>query len=122
MLLGSRFLLGDVLKIPGGISLVLVAIEMPSAHLHDRSRQSLRLKPKLTTLLAVGSEVNLAWNSKRKTGARCDSEGRGPRAGADGFAVLIGRAGTACRAPTAAFSRVSNAGLAEEFVGAEDKA
>src|ERR1700744_584604 len=57
VLLGSRFLLGDVLRL-GGISLGLVAIEitLALALMHGLGR-AFGLKPKLTSLLAVGSAV-----------------------------------------------------------------
>jgi uncharacterized integral membrane protein (TIGR00698 family) len=57
VLLGSRFLVGDVLRL-GGISLGLVAIEitLALALMHGLGR-AFRLKPKLTSLLAVGSAV-----------------------------------------------------------------
>ena len=55
VLLGSRFLLGDVLHL-GGISLLLVAIALTLSltfmHLIGRA---FKLKPKLTSLLAIGS-------------------------------------------------------------------
>jgi uncharacterized integral membrane protein (TIGR00698 family) len=57
VLLGSRFLLGDVLHL-GGISLALVAIAVTLSltfmHLLGRA---FRLKPKLTSLLAIGSSI-----------------------------------------------------------------
>jgi uncharacterized integral membrane protein (TIGR00698 family) len=57
VLLGSRFLLGDILHL-GGISLLLVAIALTLSltfmHLLGRV---FRLKPKLTSLLAVGSSI-----------------------------------------------------------------
>ena len=57
VLLGSRFLLGDVLKL-GGISLVLVAIEIALSLLFMTALgRAFGLKPKLTTLLAVGSSI-----------------------------------------------------------------
>jgi uncharacterized integral membrane protein (TIGR00698 family) len=57
VLLGSRFLLGDVLKL-GGISLVLVAIEIAlSLFFMTALGRAFGLKPKLTTLLAVGSSI-----------------------------------------------------------------
>lgn len=57
VLLGSRFLLGDILKL-GGISLALVAIEITGAIAFMTLLGRLfHLKPKLTTLLAVGSAV-----------------------------------------------------------------
>jgi uncharacterized integral membrane protein (TIGR00698 family) len=57
VLLGSRFLLGDVLKL-GGISLVLVAIEIAVSLLFMTALgRAFGLKPKLTTLLAVGSSI-----------------------------------------------------------------
>src|SRR5216683_1970456 len=57
VLLGSRFLLGDILKL-GGISLVLVAIEIAgSLAFMTFLGRLFKLKPKLTTLLAVGSAV-----------------------------------------------------------------
>lgn len=57
VLLGSRFLLGDVLKL-GGVSLVLVAIEIAgSLAFMTFLGRVFGLRPKLTTLLAVGSAV-----------------------------------------------------------------
>src|SRR4030088_217281 len=57
VLLGARFLLGDVAKL-GGVSLGLVAIEIPGAIAFMTLLGRLfNLKPKLTTLLAVGSAV-----------------------------------------------------------------
>jgi uncharacterized integral membrane protein (TIGR00698 family) len=57
VLLGSRFLLGDVAKL-GGVSLVLVAIEIAgSLAFMTLLGRLFNLKPKLTTLLAVGSAV-----------------------------------------------------------------
>lgn len=57
VLLGSRFLLGDLLKL-GGVSLVLVAIEIAGAiGFMTFLGRVFRLKPKLTSLLAVGSAV-----------------------------------------------------------------
>jgi len=57
VLLGSRFLLGDVLHL-GGISLLLVAIwltlSLTFMHLIGRA---FKLKPKLTSLLAIGSAI-----------------------------------------------------------------
>ena len=57
VLLGSRFLLGDVLHL-GGISLLLVAVALSLSitfmHLLGRS---FKLKPKLTSLLAIGSAI-----------------------------------------------------------------
>ena len=57
VLLGSRFLLGDVLHL-GSISLLLVAIALTLSltfmHLIGRA---FRLKPKLTSLLAIGSAI-----------------------------------------------------------------
>jgi len=57
VLLGSRFLLGDILHL-GGISLLLVAVALTLSltfmHLLGRS---FNLKPKLTSLLAVGSSI-----------------------------------------------------------------
>src|ERR1039457_645612 len=57
VLLGSRFLLGDVLHL-GGISLLLVAIALTLSltfmHLIGRA---FKLKPKLTSLLAIGSSI-----------------------------------------------------------------
>jgi uncharacterized integral membrane protein (TIGR00698 family) len=57
VLLGSRSLLGDVLKL-GGTSLALVVIEiaMAIAFMTFLGR-AFKLKPKLTSLLAVGSAV-----------------------------------------------------------------
>jgi uncharacterized integral membrane protein (TIGR00698 family) len=57
VLLGSRFLLGDILKL-GGVSLVLVAVEIVgSLAFMTLLGRLFKLKPKLTTLLAVGSAV-----------------------------------------------------------------
>ena len=57
VLLGSRFLLGDVLHL-GGISLLLVAfaltLSLTFMHLLGRI---FNLKPKLTSLLAIGSSI-----------------------------------------------------------------
>ncbi len=57
VLLGSRFLIGDLLRL-GGISLLLVAVEitLALAAMHALGR-AFGLKPKLTSLLAVGSAV-----------------------------------------------------------------
>jgi uncharacterized integral membrane protein (TIGR00698 family) len=55
--LGSRFLLGDVLKL-GGLSLVFVAFELAiSIALMTALGRWLRLSPKLTSLLAIGSSI-----------------------------------------------------------------
>src|SRR6202140_4819671 len=57
VLLGSRFLLGDVLKL-GGVSLALVAIEIAGAiAFMTFLGRAFGLRPKLTSLLAVGSTV-----------------------------------------------------------------
>src|SRR6201988_5307495 len=57
VLLGSRFLLGDVWKL-GGVSLLLVAIEiLGSLAFMTFLGRLFGLRPKLTTLLAVGSAV-----------------------------------------------------------------
>src|SRR4029077_4851552 len=57
VLLGSRFLLGDVLKL-GGTSLALVGIEIAGAiAFMTFLGRAFCLKPKLTSLLAVGSAV-----------------------------------------------------------------
>ncbi len=57
VLLGARFLLGDVAKL-GGISLVLVAIELVlSIAFMSLLGRLFRLNPKLTSLLAVGSSI-----------------------------------------------------------------
>lgn len=57
VLLGSRFVLGDVLKL-GGISLVLVAVEITvSLAFMTALGRAFGLKPKLTSLLAVGSSI-----------------------------------------------------------------
>jgi len=57
VLLGARFILGDILKL-GGISLLLVAIELAVAIglMHILGRW-FNLKPKLTSLLAIGSSI-----------------------------------------------------------------
>src|SRR6516164_1442272 len=57
VLLGSRFLLGDVVKL-GGLSLTLVLLELAVAFfLMTLLGRWFKLKPKLTSLLAVGSAV-----------------------------------------------------------------
>jgi len=57
VLLGARFLLGDVMKL-GGTSLALVAIEIVGAiAFMTFLGRVFKLKPKLTSLLAVGSAV-----------------------------------------------------------------
>ena len=57
VLLGSRFLLGDVLRL-GGISLGLVVLELAVAFsFMTLLGRWFHLKPKLTSLLAVGSAV-----------------------------------------------------------------
>lgn len=57
VLLGARFLLGDVLKL-GGVSLALVAIEIAGAiAFMTVLGRAFGLRPKLTSLLAVGSAV-----------------------------------------------------------------
>jgi len=57
VLLGSRFLLGDVLKL-GGVSLALVALEIAVAiAFMTFLGRAFGLRPKLTSLLAVGSAV-----------------------------------------------------------------
>ena len=57
VLLGARFLLGDVVKL-GAISLVLVALELGlSIALMTWLGRLFKLKPKLTSLLAIGSSI-----------------------------------------------------------------
>jgi uncharacterized integral membrane protein (TIGR00698 family) len=57
VLLGARFLLGDVLRL-GGLSLVLVFIELALAlTFMTYLGRGFKLSPKLVTLLAVGSSV-----------------------------------------------------------------
>ncbi|MFZ0686242.1 MAG: putative sulfate exporter family transporter [Terriglobales bacterium] len=57
VLLGARFVLADVLKL-GGISLALVVIEITlSLLLMTLLGRVFKLKPKLTSLLAIGSSV-----------------------------------------------------------------
>jgi uncharacterized integral membrane protein (TIGR00698 family) len=57
ILLGARFILGDVLKL-GGISLILVFIAMAfSLAFMTWLGRTFNLGPKLTTLLAVGSSI-----------------------------------------------------------------
>src|SRR5580698_6874057 len=57
VLLGARFLLGDVLRL-GGLSLGLVFIELALAlTFMTYLGRAFKLSPKLTTLLAVGSSV-----------------------------------------------------------------
>src|SRR3954451_7125144 len=57
VLLGARFLMGDVLKL-GGLSLALVLIEIAlSLAFMTVLGRAFKLKPKLITLLAVGSSI-----------------------------------------------------------------
>jgi uncharacterized integral membrane protein (TIGR00698 family) len=57
VLLGSRFLLGDVLKL-GGVSLALVGVELLVAiAIMTVLGKAFRLKPKLVSLLAIGSSI-----------------------------------------------------------------
>src|SRR5664279_3787075 len=57
VLLGVRFILGDVLKM-GGISLACVAVELAlSLALMTYLGRVFRLSPKLTSLLAIGSSI-----------------------------------------------------------------
>lgn len=57
VLLGARFVLGDVLKL-GGISLAMVAIELAVAILLMSALGKIfKLKPKLSSLLAIGSAI-----------------------------------------------------------------
>jgi uncharacterized integral membrane protein (TIGR00698 family) len=57
VLLGARYLLGDVLRL-GGISLGLVAIELAVAiAIMTFVGKAFHLKPKLTSLLAIGSSI-----------------------------------------------------------------
>lgn len=57
VLLGARFLLGDVLKL-GGVSLALVIIELFVAiGIITVLGRVFKLKPKLTSLLAIGSSI-----------------------------------------------------------------
>ncbi len=57
VLLGARFVLADVLKL-GGISLALVVVEITvSLALMTLLGRAFNLKPKLTSLLAIGSAV-----------------------------------------------------------------
>lgn len=57
VLLGSRFILADILKL-GGISLALVVVEISlSLLLMHLLGRAFKLSPKLTSLLAVGSSI-----------------------------------------------------------------
>src|SRR5258708_19544337 len=57
VLLGARFLLGDVLKLVG-LTLLLVAVDLGlSIALMTLLGRIFKLKPKLTSLLAVGSSI-----------------------------------------------------------------
>src|SRR6185437_512764 len=57
VLLGARFILGDVFRL-GGVSLVLVMIELGlSIALMTILGRIFKLSPKLTSLLAVGSSI-----------------------------------------------------------------
>jgi uncharacterized integral membrane protein (TIGR00698 family) len=57
VLLGSRFLLGDVAKL-GGVSLALIAVELVVAiTIMTVLGKAFKLKPKLVSLLAIGSSI-----------------------------------------------------------------
>jgi uncharacterized integral membrane protein (TIGR00698 family) len=57
VLLGSRFILGDVLRL-GGVSLVLVVVEITISLLFMTALgKAFGLSPKLTSLLAIGSSI-----------------------------------------------------------------
>jgi uncharacterized integral membrane protein (TIGR00698 family) len=57
VLLGVRFLLGDIAKL-GGVSLVCVAVELAvSIVLMTALGRAFKLTPKLTSLLAIGSSI-----------------------------------------------------------------
>jgi uncharacterized integral membrane protein (TIGR00698 family) len=57
VLLGARFILGDILKL-GGVSLMLVVIELFVAIvIMQVLGRAFKLKPKLTSLLAIGSSI-----------------------------------------------------------------
>src|SRR4051794_1561485 len=57
VLLGVRFLLGDVFRL-GGLSLVFVGVELAlSIALMTWLGRRFRLNPKLTSLLAIGSSI-----------------------------------------------------------------
>jgi uncharacterized membrane protein YadS len=57
VLLGSRFILGDVVKL-GGVSLILVAVEITVSLLFMTALgKAFGLSPKLTDLLAIGSSI-----------------------------------------------------------------
>ncbi len=57
VLLGARFLIGDVVRL-GGLSLALVLIEIAlSLTFMTLLGRAFKLRPKLTTLLAVGSSI-----------------------------------------------------------------
>src|SRR5947208_1109116 len=67
VLLGSRFLLGDILKL-GGVSLLLVAMEIAGAiAFMTFLGRVFHLKPKLTSLLAVGSAIYWASQGQAKS-------------------------------------------------------
>jgi uncharacterized membrane protein YadS len=66
VLLGARFVVADVLKL-GGISLVLVALEIGgSLALMTLLGRIFRLRPKLTNLLAIGSSICGVWPISRR--------------------------------------------------------
>ncbi len=57
VLLGARFILGDVLKL-GGVSLILVFLELAVAiGIMTVLGRAFKLKPKLVSLLAIGSSI-----------------------------------------------------------------
>src|SRR5215475_2664492 len=78
VLLGSRFLLGDVLKL-GGVSLGLVFIEIVGAiAFMTFLGRAFGLRPKLTSLLAVGSAVcGVSANIATKGAIEADDEDSG---------------------------------------------
>ena len=56
MLLGVRFLLGDVVKL-GGVSLACVALELVAIVLMTALGRAFKLSPKLISLLSIGSSI-----------------------------------------------------------------
>src|ERR1700732_4431879 len=76
VLLGSRFILGDVLKL-GSVSLVLVAIEITVSLLFMTALgKAFGLSPKLTDLLAIGSSPSGVSPSSAPHGGVCARGGR----------------------------------------------
>src|ERR1700691_3790144 len=103
VLLGGRLLLGDILKL-GGVSLACVAVELAvSIALMTALGRWMRLSPKLTSLLAIGSSICGASASIAAKGAigSCvrivGGPGRGQSGRSDGSRRTLFRCGREIR-------------------------